>query len=280
MRVRQLRVVVTGASSGIGRATAALLADKGARVRAVARSREPLEELAARHPGVIPVVADLSVDGERAEVVDRAGPVDLLVNNAGIGWLGLVEEMPAEQVRKLFELNVLALIDLTQRVLPGMLERRRGHVVNIASVASWVSIPPLTVYSSTKFAVQGFSDGLRRELTGRGVAVTTINPGPVATRFGPRARFEDPRTEDMGEGRMPGVPVSMAARAVVRAVRMGGFPGYTSIAVPRALGLARLGGLPVGRLATDAFSILGGSLRASSLGGGDPPAASSRPTPE
>lgn len=270
MRLRHLRVVVTGASSGIGRATAALLADKGAIVRAVARSREPLEELAAAHPGVIPVVADLSVDGERAEVVDGAGPVDLLVNNAGIGWLGLVEEMPAEQVRKLFELNVLALIDLTQRVLPGMLERRRGHVVNIASVASWVSIPPLTVYSSTKFAVQGFSDGLRRELTGRGVAVTTVNPGPVSTRFGPRARFEDPRTEDMGEARMPGVPVSMAARAVARAVRMGGCPGYTSIAVPRALGLARLGGLPVGRLATDAFAIFGGSVRASALGGEDP----------
>lgn len=256
MRVRGASVVVTGASSGIGRATAALLAAKGARVWAVARSAAPLEELAAEQPGITPLVADLTDPSERAGVVAAVGPVDVLVNNAGIGWIGLVEDMPAEQVRKLFDINVLSLMDLTRRVLPGMLERRRGHVVNVASVASWMAVPPLTVYSATKFAVQGFSDGLRRELLGRGVGVTTVNPGPVSTRFGPRAAAEDRPTELMGPSVMPGVPVSLAARAIVRAIRMGGAPGYATIAVPRALGVCRLAGLPGIRLVVDAGAAL------------------------
>ena len=265
MRLRDLHVVVTGASSGIGRASAVRFAAKGARVTAVARSREPLDELAGAHPRITPVVADLAVASERAAVVAAAGPVDALVNNAGIGWLGSVEDMPCEQVQKLFSINVLALIDLTQRVLPGMLDRRRGHIVNVASVASWVSIPPLTVYSATKFAVQGFSDGLRREVAGRGVKVTTVNPGPVATRFGARATFEDPLTERMSGDTMPGVPASVAARAVVRAVRMGGCPGYASIAVPRLIGVARFSVLPGGRYVVDAVALGTRGVRASTV---------------
>ena len=266
MHLRGLTVVLTGASSGIGRASALLLASRGARVWAVARSEGPLDELAAEHPGITPLVADVAVDDDRAAVVEKAGRVDVLVNNAGIGWLGAVAEMPPDQVRKLFEVNVLGLIDLTQRVLPGMLERRRGHVVNVASVASWVAVPPLTVYSATKFAVQGFSEGLRREVAGAGVRVSTVNPGPVATRFGPRARDEDRPTEGMGEGLMPGVPVSLAARAVVRAIRMGGIPGYATIAVPRVVGLSRVGALPGARLVVDAGTALTRRARLAALG--------------
>ncbi|HEX2700426.1 MAG TPA: SDR family NAD(P)-dependent oxidoreductase [Acidimicrobiales bacterium] len=265
MRMSGLNVIVTGASSGIGLETARLLAARGAHVTAVARSLGPLEDLAAGSPRIIPLAADLTVESDRAALVARAGAVDVLVNNAGIGWLGTVVDMPAEQVQKLFAINVLALIDLTQRVLPGMLARRRGHVVNVASVASWVSVPPLTVYSATKFAVQGFSDGLRRELAGTGVHLTTVNPGPVATRFGARARFEDPRTEHMEDSTMPGVPASLAASAVARAVRMGGLPGYTSIAVPRMLGFTRLGALPGLRLASDAFAVVFRGVRAESF---------------
>lgn len=255
MRTSGLSVMVTGASSGIGRETAIALARRGARVSAVARSSDLLDDLAAGQEGITPLVADLTDDGERASAVEAAGEVDMLVNNAGIGWVGPVEEMPADQVRQLFELNVIALIDLTQRVLPGMLERRRGHVVNVASVASWIALPPLTVYSATKFAVQGFSDGLRRELVGRGVSVATINPGPVATRFGPRAQSEDRASEDMGHGVMGGVPASLVARAVVRSVQMAGWPGYSSIAVPRAIGLSRLGAVPGLRWLTDAAGL-------------------------
>ena len=270
MRLHDRNVVVTGASSGIGRAIAVRFAAKGARVTAVARSREPLDELARSNPGITPVVGDLSLPEDRAAVIDGAGPVDVLVNNAGIGWLGSVEEMPSDQVQKLFSLNVLALIDLTQRVLPGMLDRKRGHIVNVASVASWVSIPPLTVYSSTKFAVQGFSDGLRREVAGRGVKVTTINPGPVATRFGHRARFEDPLTQRMADDTMPGVPASTCARAAARAVRMGGGPGYATIAVPRLLGVARLSALPGARFLVDAVALGTRGVRASSVAASPP----------
>ena len=265
MHLRNLSVMVTGASSGIGQATACLLADKGAHVWAVARSQEALDELAATSEHITPVVADLTVADDRAAVVERAGALDVLVNNAGIGWVGPVVDMPAEQVRKLFDINVLALIDLTQRVLPGMLERRRGHVVNVASLASYVSVPPLTVYSATKFAVQGFSDGLRREVGGHRVAVTTVNPGPVATRFAARARLEDPRTDAMDDVVMPGVPASRVAKAVVRAIRMGRLPGYASVAVPRVSGALRLGGLPGARLVVDAGAALTSDARASGL---------------
>ena len=256
MRVAGRSAVVTGASSGIGRETALLLAHKGARVRAVARSRSDLEELAGENPAITPHVADLSAEADRASLVDEAGEVDVLVNNAGLGWTGLVEDMPAERVRRLFEVNVLALVDLTQRLLPGMLARRRGHVVNLASVASWVATPPLTVYSATKFAVQGFSDGLRRETAGRGVVVSTVNPGPIATKFWARTRTDDRPSEDLDDGRKPGLPPALVARAVLRAVRLGAFPGYQVIAVPRAAGLARLGAVPGLRLLVDAGSLV------------------------
>ena len=265
MRLRGLNVVVTGASSGIGRATAEYLADRGAHVWAVARSRGPLDDLADGRPGITPVVADLSLDADRAALADQCGPVDVLVNNAGIGWVGQVADMPAAQVRKLYELNVLAVIDMTQRLLPGMLERGRGHIVNVASVASWVSVPPLTVYSSTKFALLGFSDGLRREVAGRGTRVTTIHPGPVATKFGHRASNGDPRTDQMDSGLMPGVPAAMCARAVARAVRRGRLPGYGTVAVPRLLGFTRLGALPGIRYLSDVFAVAFRGVRSSSL---------------
>ena len=254
MRIQGLSVVVTGASSGIGRETATALARAGAHVWAVARSADLLDDLVDEQKGITALVADLTDEAQRASVVDAAGQVDVLVNNAGIGWIGTVEEMPLAQVRQLFELNVLALIDLTQRAIPGMLQRRRGHVVNVASVASWVALPPLTVYSATKFAVQGFSDGLRREMLGRGVSVATINPGPVATRFGPRAQSKDRASENLGDHLMPGVPASLVARAVARSVRMAGWPGYSSIAVPRVLGFSRLGAVPGLRWTMDAVA--------------------------
>jgi short-subunit dehydrogenase len=247
--------VVTGASSGIGEETAVRLAKRGARVLAVARSEGFLRALADRQEGITPLAADLTDDDSRAGLIEAAGPIDILVNNAGLGWNGLVEDMPASAVRQLFEVNVLALIDLTQRALPGMLERRRGHVINVASVASWVAAPPLTVYSATKFAVQGFSEGLRRELLGRGVAVSTINPGPVATRFA--ARFSGDRpTDQLGDERMPGVPVSMVADEIVRAVQVNGVPPYDTVAVPRALSASRFASLPGASLVVDATSLI------------------------
>ena len=242
VRVRNSRVVVTGASSGIGLSTALLLARRGAEVVAVGRNVARLHEMADCSPRITPVVADVTVETDRARIIDAAdGRVDVLVNNAGVGWTGMVEQMPAAAARGLFETNVLALIDLTQRVLPGMLERRHGHVCNIASVAGFVSVPPVSVYCATKFAVQGFSEGLRREVGGRGVVVTCVNPGPVSTRWLNRAMVADRMEVDTT---WSGVPPGLVAFAVYRAILLGRLPFFGSIAVPRLAGLSRLGAVP------------------------------------
>jgi short-subunit dehydrogenase len=242
------RVVVTGASTGIGRVTALRLARKGARVWAAARDEQRLKSLAAEHPEITPVPADVSDDADRAALVEQSEPVDVLVNNAGLGWKGLVEDMPSANVRELFDVNVLALIDLAQRVLPGMLERRRGHIVNVGSMAGYVAPPGETVYSATKFAVQGFTDGLRREVAGRGVDVTLIAPGPIKTEFMARIRTGEPADEP---GKLDyGMPAEAVAKAIVRALTRR-VPGYRTITVPRIGGLGRLGAAPGLARATD-----------------------------
>jgi short-subunit dehydrogenase len=246
MRIRGARIVVTGASSGIGRDAAIRLARRGARVWAVARRQDRLEELAREQEGIVPYTADVTRDGDRAALIEAAGkegPIDVLVNNAGVGWMGLVKDMPPAEVRKLFEVNVLSLVDLTQRVLPGMLQRRRGHIVNVGSAAGWVAVPPITVYSATKFAVAGFTEGLRREVQGKGVSVGLISPGPLATEFQARAA-PGPGPRGMLSGGSP-LPGSLAGRAIVRSIQLAGLPGWDTVAVPRLMGLGRLGGLPV-----------------------------------
>lgn len=242
MRIKDSAVIVTGASAGIGRETALLLAGKGARVWAMARSEGKLKDLASEHPNITAFPGDVTDEGDRAAVVKAAGPVDVLINNAGLGWMGLIEDMPPDQVRKQFEVNVLSLIDLTQKVLPSMLERRHGHIVNVASIAGWVSMPPLSVYSASKFAVAGFTDGLRRELVGRGVTAALVNPGPIRTGFSQRAQLED--KGEIEDKSMPGFPASVVAHAIYRSIALAGVPGYSTMASPRVVGLSRLGQLP------------------------------------
>jgi uncharacterized protein len=143
---------------------------------------------------------------------------------------------------------VLALIDLTKRVLPGMLERSRGHIVNVGSIAGYVAAPGETVYCATKFAVQGFTDGLRREVAGRGVDVTLIAPGPIKTEFMARIRTGQPADEP---GALDyGLSPESVARAIVRALTRRA-PGYKTITVPRIGGFSRLGAAPGLARATD-----------------------------
>src|SRR5918994_2810307 len=242
------RVIVTGASTGIGRVTALRLARRGARVFAAARDERRLDALAGEHPEIVAAPCDVSDDADRAALVKQGEPVDVLVNNAGLGWKGMLEDMPADKVRQLFDVNVLALIDLTQRVLPGMLERGRGHVVNVGSIAGYVSAPGETVYCATKFAVQGFTDGLRREVVRRGVDVTLIAPGPIKTEFMARIRTGEPADEP---GMLDyGLPPDSVAKAIVRALTRRA-PGYRTITVPRIGGFSRLGAAPGFARATD-----------------------------
>jgi len=243
------RVIVTGASTGIGRATALRLARRGARVFAAARDERRLDALAAEHPEIVASPGDVSDDADRAALVKQSEPVDVLVNNAGLGWKGMAEDMPPDKVRQLFEVNVLALIDLTQRVLPGMLERGRGHVVNVGSIAGYVASPSETVYCATKFAVQGFTDGLRREVVRRGVDVTLIAPGPIKTEFMARIRTGEPAGQP---GALDyGLPPESVAKAIERALTRTRVPGYRTITVPRIGGFSRLGAAPGLARATD-----------------------------
>jgi short-subunit dehydrogenase len=211
-------VLITGASSGIGAATARLLARQGMRVVLTARRQDRLEALAReieREGGAaLAIPADLSDPSAREALVDQVeacwGPVEVLINNAGFGYYATVEDTPWEVVRRMFEVNILAMIHLTQRVVPGMRRLGRGHILNIASVAGYISTPPLTVYSATKFAVVGFSEGLRRELEPHGIHVTVISPGPVRTEFG---RAASGLEVDPGE-----VPGGLAPEAIARAI--------------------------------------------------------------
>ena len=248
MKLQDANIVVTGASTGIGRATALLLASKGARVTIAARDEERLRAVAGEHRGITPLRADVTNEADRTTLVAAAGDVDVLVNNAGLGWHGLVEDMPFANVRELVELNVLSLIDLTQRVLPGMLARGHGHIVNIGSIAGYVGVPGETVYCATKFAVQGFTDGLRRELRGRGVDVTLVAPGPIKTEFLARATTGAPATEPGALDH--GLSAEAVARAVLRALTRR-IPGYRTITVPRIGGWSRLAAVPGIARATD-----------------------------
>lgn len=279
MRIRGRTAIVTGASSGIGRSIALLLARRGATVVAGGRDGSRLAEVAAASNLIIPVVGDVQQAEDRAALVAAAvgatGTVDILVNNAGLGWTGRIGSMPEAQVRALFETNVLALIDLTQRVLPGMARQQRGHVSNVASVVGFVAGPPLTVYCATKWAVQGFSDGLRREHLGSGITVSCINPGPTGSRFLTRAIASDahevPSTPSI-------LPPWLVAFAVERGIRFGRLPGYGQITVPRPLGLLRLADLPGIRATLD---LVGGasSRLATTIGDPAPEVTDSRPEP-
>ncbi|MBI2813748.1 MAG: SDR family oxidoreductase [Opitutae bacterium] len=184
-------IIITGASAGIGEATARRLARGGARVVITARRPDRLEALAREldpsGANVLAVAGDITSDADRRKLVAAArakfGRIDGLVNNAGYGTRGPVEIVPVETIRKNFETNLFSLIALTQLVVPEMRERGDGCIVNIGSVAGKIARPLSTVYDSTKHALEAITDGLRGELKPFGVRVTLIRPGFILTEF-------------------------------------------------------------------------------------------------
>jgi len=183
--------LVTGASKGIGRATALRLGEDGANVAICATSPDLLESLRQE-------LEDLGVGAlaERCDVTDpsacqslvqhaleRFGRIDILVNNAGVGFSGKIVDSDREEVELMVKVNVLGVYYMTRSVLPHMLEQRSGDIVNIGSVAGLKYSPNFAVYSSTKFAVRAFSEALRNEVQGDNVRVTLIHPGMTKTVF-------------------------------------------------------------------------------------------------
>ena len=200
-------IIVTGASSGIGEATARRLAGAGAIVVLFARRQGRLDALAGEldpaGADVLAVAGDITSEVDRSQLVGgtlaKYGRIDGLVNNAGYGTRGPVERVPVGAIRKNFETNLFALIALTQLVLPPMRERRDGCIVNIGSVAGRIARPLSSIYDSTKHALEAITDGLRGELKPFGVHVTLIQPGFIITEFTEAAnKASDEYTDNAG----------------------------------------------------------------------------------
>lgn len=233
MRLKGAVVVITGASSGIGAATALAFARHGARLELGARRAERLNTVAekcrqAGSPDVNVRQVDLAQRAEArafvATVLRTHERLDLLVNNAGLGWMGRLQQMPEEKIDELIAVNLKGVVAMTQAALPWMLERHRGVIINVASVTGFRASPYSAVYSATKHAVVGLSHALRGELSGTGVKVCVVYPGVTGgTEF-----FE-------GTQRHVGLqyPAEWVANLIVRTAR---FPRRDAMVLPLRLG--------------------------------------------
>jgi len=224
MQPQDAVVIVTGASSGIGRETALEFARQGARVVLAARREERLRQLAGHIEGLgaeaLVVPTDVARKDDLARLVraalDRFGRIDVLVNNAGFGFSGTIEETTEADMREMMDVNYMAAFHLTRAVLPHMRRQRRGHIVNVASVVGKIAFPYHGAYSATKFALIAMTEALRGELDGSGVTATAVLPASTRTEF-----FDVQRTND-GHVSAPTGPQQDAdavARAIVRSLR-------------------------------------------------------------
>lgn len=189
-------IVITGASSGIGEATAYELGAAGATLVLAARRKTRLEKVARQigeqDGGVLVVDTDVSLAWQCKRLVERTineyGHIDVLFNNAGWGSYAWFEEMKLSQIKEQFEVNVFGAIHLIHEAMPIMMKQRSGHIINMVSYASRIAVPPMTVYASTKYALEGLTDALRRELLPWGVRVSRVHPsGVTGTEYNKKA---------------------------------------------------------------------------------------------
>lgn len=186
-------VLITGASSGFGEEAARLFAKEGCKVVLTARRLEKLQQLAAeiQNEGGEAIAIPVDVN-QRAEIevmvqtaLDLYERIDILFNNAGFGAVDWFEELDSErQIETLIRVNLIGTMLVTQAVLPDMLDRGSGHIINMSSVAGLIAAPMITTYSASKYGVRAFTDSLRREVSPHGIRVSGIYPGPAATEFG------------------------------------------------------------------------------------------------
>lgn len=224
--LKGLRIVITGASQGIGRALAEAAAKRGASVLAAARSEDLLTELAHKvraAGGVIETIrADIAQREDREAMAGAAlrhfGGVDVLINNAGIGATGHFAEVGAERLRKIMEVNVFALIETTRQFLPLLRLGTTSAILNISSIAGKRGIPARSEYSASKFAVQGFSEALRAELAKDGIDVLLVCPGLTQTNFS-HNMLEQKAALQLDH--MRGMTAEAVAEATLRALERG-----------------------------------------------------------
>jgi NAD(P)-dependent dehydrogenase (short-subunit alcohol dehydrogenase family) len=227
---------ITGSSTGFGRILAEILLKRGERVAVTARNPDQIQDLVAGYQDTgLALALDVTQPAQVASAVAAAekffGRIDVLVNNAGYGYLAAIEEGEDQEVRAMFETNFFGLVAVTKAVLPGMRTRRTGHILNISSIGGFVGNPSAGYYAATKFAVEGLSEALAKEVEPLGIRVIAIEPGPFRTDWAGRslkiAKASIPdyvetagaRSNQISErsGKQPGDPVR-AAEAMITLV--------------------------------------------------------------
>lgn len=225
--------LITGCSTGFGRALALEVLAKGESVAVTARNTNDIQDIVDQyHTNAIAVKLDVTIKEDIINAVqktmDQFGQIDVLVNNAGIGYFASVEESEEAEIRKMFEINVFGLAQMTQAVLPIMRQQKRGHILNIASIGGLRSFPGVGFYNATKYAVDGLSEALYKEVSPLGIKVTIIAPSGFRTDWAGRSAKEaDFTIEDYAgtarknkgdirgySGNQPGDPVR-AAKAMI-----------------------------------------------------------------
>ncbi len=238
-------VLITGCSSGIGRATAERLAAAGWRVYATARDPDSIADLAERgcETLALDVTDEESMRAAVAAVEEAEGAVGVLVNNAGYSQSGALEALSMERIRAQFETNVFGLVRMCQLALPAMRRQGWGRIVNVSSMGGRLTFPGGGAYHATKHAVEALSDALRFELRGFGVDVVVIEPGLIRTRFGETAAGSIADVDEAGDD--PYGPFNAAVGAATADVyegplgRLGGGPEKVARAIERALSARR-----------------------------------------
>ncbi|VVD77307.1 short-chain dehydrogenase/reductase [Pandoraea iniqua] len=228
-------LLITGVSSGFGRALAQEALSAGHTVVGTVRSEEARRDFESLSPSAAGRVLDVTdfdrIDDVVSEIEASVGPVDVLVNNAGYGHEGVLEESPLSEMRRQFDVNVFGAVAMMKAVLPFMRARRRGHILNITSMGGYITMPGIAYYCGSKFALEGISESLGKEVKAFGIAVTAVAPGSFRTDWAGRSMTRTPRSiadydevfdpiraaREEKSGRQLGDPVK-AARAMLAAI--------------------------------------------------------------
>ncbi len=233
-------VLVTGASSGIGKTTAEYLAARGYRVFGGARRPDAVSPLPGAELVALDVTDDASVNAAVAHVLEKAGRIDALVNNAGSSILGAVEETSIDQARSLLETNVLGVLRMSQAVLPAMRRQHAGRIVNVSSVVGFLPSPYMAVYAASKHAIEGLSESMDHEVRGFGVRVVLVEPGFTRTNIDAAS----PRAQN------PLDAYAVQRERVINSInhQISNAPDPTTVAatIERAINASRFSRLPVG----------------------------------
>ncbi len=226
--------LITGCSTGFGRSLALEVLGKGYKAAVASRNIDDVADIILKYPSTalavkLDVTSASEIKAAVKETIEKFGQIDVLVNNAGIGYFGAIEESEESEVRKMFEINVFGLAKMTQEVLPHMRQRKAGHILNIASIGGLRAFPGVGFYNATKFAVDGFSESLSKEVGPLGIKVTIIAPSGFRTDWAGRSAknsettiqdYADTAGKNKGDirgysGNQPGDPIR-AAKAMIQ----------------------------------------------------------------